>query len=250
MPLASKLDHLHRKARQNKWLQYFATFNRIALAAGFIPSGMQKVLGMRFTVLSVNHPMGNFLEAFYHTGFYYPFVGVAQVAAAVLLLIPRTATLGAFIYFPIILNICVLSLAVRFDGSLVTSPLMLCAVLYLLCWDYHKFKHIFPFHSDTAKEFIPANNQMNHQFPVSFFAGVLAIIIVVVVHTSVLYDILPRNTISDCRRQCTGDLDTDHCRAFCACIHEKGQSLGACLEEFKHPSIKSVIPLIPLETDV
>ena len=26
-------------------IQYFAMFNRIALAAGFIPSGMQKVLG-------------------------------------------------------------------------------------------------------------------------------------------------------------------------------------------------------------
>ncbi|MEM6297951.1 MAG: hypothetical protein AAF740_04590, partial [Bacteroidota bacterium] len=82
MNVEEKLDSFHFKARQNKWLGYFAVFCRIALAAGFIPSGMQKVLGERFTVLSVNHPMGNFLEAFYHTGYYYTSVGVFQVLAA------------------------------------------------------------------------------------------------------------------------------------------------------------------------
>jgi len=131
MKISTLLDRLHFKARKNKWLHYFAIFSRIALAAGFIPSGMQKVLGERFTVLAINHPLGSYLEAFYHTGYYYPFVGLMQVLAAILLLFPRTTALGAFIYFPIILNICILSLAVRFDGSQITSPLMLCAVLFL-----------------------------------------------------------------------------------------------------------------------
>ena len=90
--------------------------------------------------------MGNFLEGLYNTGYYYTFVGVMQVLAAILLLIPRTVTMGALIYFQIILNICILSLSVRFDGSLIISPLMVCAVLYLLCWDYHKFKNMFPFY--------------------------------------------------------------------------------------------------------
>ena len=140
MNISVALDQLHLRVRENKWLGRFAVFNRIALAAGFVPSGFQKVVGERFTVLSVNHPMGNYLEAFHHTGYYYPFVGLMQVTAAFLLLIPWTATLGAIIYFPIILNICVLSLAVRFDGSLFTAPLMVLANLYLLCWDYHKLK--------------------------------------------------------------------------------------------------------------
>lgn len=97
MSLGNKLDKIHYQARRSKWLGYFAIFRRITLAAGFIPSGMQKVLGERFTVLAVNHPMGNFLDAFYHTGYYYTFVGIMQVLAAVLLLIPRTVTIGAFI---------------------------------------------------------------------------------------------------------------------------------------------------------
>jgi hypothetical protein len=41
------------------------------------------------------------------TGFYYTFIGVSQLTAALLSLIPRTTLLGAIIYFPIILNICV-----------------------------------------------------------------------------------------------------------------------------------------------
>jgi uncharacterized membrane protein YphA (DoxX/SURF4 family) len=144
MSVSSKLDRLHFRVRQNKWLRYFAVFNRIGLALGFLPSGFVKIAGERFTDLSVKHPMGNYLEALHRTGFYYTFIGVLQVTAAILLLIPRTATLGALIYFPIILNIFVLSMAVRFEGSWFSSPLMVLANLYLLCWDYHKLKFIFP----------------------------------------------------------------------------------------------------------
>ncbi|MES2567951.1 MAG: hypothetical protein V4565_13845 [Bacteroidota bacterium] len=145
MSIYSTLDKIHFKARQKKWLRYFTVFTRALLAMGFLPSGFTKILGERFTTLSVNHPMGNYLEALHRTGFYYTFVGVMQVTAAILLLIPRTATLGALIYFPIILNIWVLSLAVRFEGSWVSAPLMVLANLYLLCWDYDKLKFILPF---------------------------------------------------------------------------------------------------------
>ena len=231
MNLGERLHKIHYEARRNKWLGYFAFFCRIALAAGFIPSGMQKVLGERFTTLAINHPMGNFLEAFHHTGYYYPFVGIMQVTAAILLLIPRTVTIGAFIYFPIILNICILSLAVRFDGSQVTSPLMVCAVLYLLCWDYHKFKNIFPFNYSISKSELPQKDEMTRKFPVKFFTGVFAVMILVVLHTSIFYKIMPRNTISDCRTQCDDEHDKS-CIDFCGCIHKEGKSLETCLEEF------------------
>jgi uncharacterized membrane protein YphA (DoxX/SURF4 family) len=150
MHISSTLNRLHLKVKQNKWLRYFAVFNRIVLAMGFLPSGFVKINGEHFTSLPACHPMGRYLDAFYQTGFYYTFVGVLQVTAAILLLIPRTATLGAMLYFPIILNICILSLAVRFDGSFVTSPLMVLANLYLLCWDYDKLKFIFPWEKQQA----------------------------------------------------------------------------------------------------
>lgn len=233
MGLGTRLDEIHIKARQHVWLGYFAIFCRFALAAGFIPSGMQKVLGERFTTLAVDHPMGNYLEAFHQTGFYYPFVGVMQVLAAILLLIPRTVTLGAFIYLPIILNICILSLAVRFDGSQVTSPLMVLAVLYLLAWDYHKFKHIFPFHNDAAKAQLPPREAWTKAFPVKFFASVVGIVAFVSLHTRIFYDIMPRNTLQDCQSQCA-DYSESSCDDFCACIHKEGKPLEACLEAFEN----------------
>src|ERR1044072_8014466 len=117
MSISSRLNHTYHEAKGNKWFHYFAVFCRIMLALGFIPSGFVKIMGERFASgLSVNHPLGHYLEALHTTGYYYTFIGVVQVTAAILLLIPRTVTLGAFLYFPIILNICILTYALRFDG--------------------------------------------------------------------------------------------------------------------------------------
>jgi uncharacterized membrane protein YphA (DoxX/SURF4 family) len=231
MRVGDYLDGFHFRVRKNKWLGYFAVFCRIALAAGFIPSGMQKVLGERFTVLPIDHPMGHFLDAFFQTGYYYSFVGILQVLSAVLLLIPRTVTLGAIIYFPIILNITILSLAVRFDGSQITSPLMTCAVLYLLCWDYHKFRDVFPFNRQRAALSLPKKDELDQQFPIRFFTGVFIVILLVVLHTRIFYSILPRNTYSDCLTQC--EESDDRCVTFCECIHKEGLSLEECLREFE-----------------
>jgi hypothetical protein len=207
-------------------------FNRIVLAAGFIPSGMQKVVGERFTVLPVAHPMGHYLDALYQTGFYYTFIGGMQVAAAVLLLIPRTATLGAVIYFPIILNIFILTIAVRFDGSLLTSPLMVLANMYLLCWDYHKLKLIFPFSRNSVGNTMPMPESLSSSFPTVFFSGVVAAVLSVVLVNIYAYDIKPHNTMSDCKAQCGDSDNPEACYEFCDCIHVDGQPLDGCLNEY------------------
>ena len=152
MSFSSALNRLHFRVKQNRQLRAFAVFNRIVLAMGFLPAGIVKIMGERFASgISNKHPMGHYLEALHRTGFYYTFIGFLQVAAAILLLMPRTATLGSVIYFPIILNICILTFAVRFDGSWVTSPLMVLANLYLLCWDYDKLKYIFPWEKSNIQ---------------------------------------------------------------------------------------------------
>src|SRR5678816_57388 len=142
--LLTKFERLHAELRQNRWLRYFAVFCRIALALGFIPSGFVKVTGERFTGLPSNHPLGHYFDALFLTGHYYTFIGVGQLIAALLLLIPRTSLLGAILYFPIILNICVLTYATRFEGTRVAT-LMLLASLFLLVWDYERLKSILPF---------------------------------------------------------------------------------------------------------
>lgn len=233
MTIAAKLDQAHNVVKSNKWYRYFAIINRVALAAGFIPSGLTKIMNERFTTLSVNHPMGNYLEALFHTGYYYPFIGYVQLTAAILLLIPRTATLGAVLYFPVILNICVLSLAVGFDGSLVTSPLMVLANLYLLCWDYDKLKFILPYKPVTPDVTPLQPSPINNKFPVKFFLGVLVTVILTVLIITQSYNKKPRNTLKDCYADCKSSDDHPPCYDFCDCIHQQGNSLSKCSEALR-----------------
>lgn len=153
MSIENYLDSLHTKVKQNRFLQYFAAFIRVILAIAFIPSGMTKLLGNRFTSLPLDNPVGFFFEAFYQTGGWYRFVGFCQVLAAILLLIPRTSTLGATIFFPIVLNIAIITISVGFQGTWVITSLMFLANLYLICWDYDKFKAILPLSTGEKKPF-------------------------------------------------------------------------------------------------
>ncbi|HEX8251074.1 MAG TPA: hypothetical protein VF599_23065 [Pyrinomonadaceae bacterium] len=269
MSISSTLDRLHSRAKGNSWLWLFSIFCRVALAAGFFPAGMVKIMDERFASgLSVNHPMGHYLEALHYTGYYYTFIGVVQVAAAIMLLIPRTVTLGAFLYFPIILNICILTYAVRFDGSLFTAPLMTLANLYLLGWNYEKWKYILPFNrqaidDDAAKrKSLESDVQtqasagrhgffsrygirslyarfrtffkqlLTDKFPALFFAAVFAAVVICVVGIPSLYSIKPRNTLPQCLRQFKNSTRTQAGEGFCNCIHQNGEPLGKCLNDF------------------
>ena len=233
MSISSKLDQLHLEAKGNKWFHYFAIFLRLALAFGFITSGMVKIMGERFASgLSVNHPMGQYLEALHHTGFYYTFIGVLQVIAAILLLIPRTVILGALFYFPVILNICVLSYAVRFEGSILTSPLMVLGCLFLIFWNYEKIKYILPFNHTIIPNAIPKQKNLNKKFPTKFFLGVIATVMAIILFIRFGFDIMPRNSLKDCNSEFVGTNRTKAGARFCDCIHKQGQPLNSCLKEY------------------
>lgn len=62
--------------------------------------------------------------------------------AAILLVIPRTATIGALLYFPIILNIFVITVSMHFIGTPFITGLMLLANLFLLVWDIDKLQKL------------------------------------------------------------------------------------------------------------
>ena len=234
MSISTTLDRIHFQVKQNKWFRYFAIFCRIMLALGFLPSGFVKIMGERFTDLSNNHPLGHYLEALYYTGYYYTFIGIMQVTAAILLLLPWTATLGAVLYFPIILNICILSLAVRFDGSWLSAPLMVLANLYLLCWYYDKIKYIFPFNRPPVPPSIVSQQKLQNQFPTAFFTGVFATIFLVVwlLIQAQQMMIMPRNTLPFCVTQCEDSENFQACNDFCECIHLQGQTLNKCLAAY------------------
>jgi hypothetical protein len=145
MSIETILDNIHSRVIRSIWLQRFTVFNRVVLAAAFTPSGLKKIMGERFTQIPISEPVGFFFEAMYRTGFYYNFLGWMQVIAAILLLISRTSTLGAVLFFPIVINICLITIAMGFQGTWAITTLMVLANLYLLCWDYDRLKFILPF---------------------------------------------------------------------------------------------------------
>jgi len=230
MNLLAKLDHLYDECKRNQWLRYFAVFCRVALALGFIPSGIVKVMGERFTGLPSNHPLGHYFDALYLTGFYYRFIGVSQLTAALLLLIPRTALLGAILYLPMIVNICVLAYATRFEGTRIAT-FMLLANLYLLCWDYARVKYVLPLASSSDVSTGP-NLRMSRKFPFVFFGCAVAAIVLVIVINNFMYDIRPGNSQLECTNGCANNASPEACERFCNCIYNEGNHLDKCLEEY------------------
>lgn len=238
MGISSKLDQVYYDAKGNKWLHYFAVFCRIVLALGFIPSGIVKIMGERFASgLSANHPLGHYLEALYHTGYYYTFIGIAQLTIALLLLVPRTALLGALMYFPIIVNICILAYATRFEGTRITT-LMVLANLYLLCWDYDRIKYVLPFKKGDG--YLPRRHPLSHKFPYRFFGCVVVTIAAVIVINQFLYNIRPGNSLIECTNGCAGSSNPKAYLAFCDCVHNQGKTLNACLVEYDEAMKKGI----------
>jgi hypothetical protein len=101
----------------------------------FLPTGLVKATGQRFTVLPVDNPVGFFFEALYQTGPFWIFIGFVQVLAAIMLLLPRTATLGALLFLPVSLSVFLITWGVGFGNTVYVTAGMLLAAIYLVCWD-------------------------------------------------------------------------------------------------------------------
>jgi len=140
MSIETYLDPIHRKITASRSLRLFTVFTRCILALGFIPPSIPKILHRPFTILPDTNPVGHYFNALYDTGFYYEFIGWAQLTAALLLLIPRMSHLGAFLFLPIIANIAVLTCSVGFAGTWLLTIFMCLAAIWLNAWEYDRLK--------------------------------------------------------------------------------------------------------------
>lgn len=136
------LELSSRSFREKTAFKIFTWGTRILLSLAFIPSGLKKLLGQRFTILGVDNPVGFFFEALYQSGWYWNFLGFMQLTVALLLLIPRTTFFGAIIYLPVIINIFIIVVSMHFTGTPIIAGLLLLGNIYLLLWDYKKLKQI------------------------------------------------------------------------------------------------------------
>ncbi len=136
------LEKTHKKIYGKRVFIAFTWFTRILLAIAFMPSGFTKLIGNRFTSISVENPIGFFFEAMYQTGWYWNFLGATQLLVALLLLIPRTSFFASLLYLPIIINIFLMVTSMHFTGTPIVTGLMLLGNIYLILWDYNKLKKI------------------------------------------------------------------------------------------------------------
>ena len=227
----NRIEELYYEAKADEWFKRFAIFCRIALAASFIPAGYVKIIGERFAAgLPSNNPLGHYFDALHLTGYYYSFIGVAQIITAILLLIPRTSLLGALMYFPFIVNICVLTYATRFDGTRGVT-MMLLASLFLLIWDYDRLKYILPFKRSEPEPHM-LKKPLGRRLRIIFFGGSLAVLAFIIAGTFYLYEIVPGNSEAECRNQCASSKNPAACEVFCDCIYKHGQPLDSCLATF------------------
>lgn len=227
----NRFEEIYYEAKSDKWFKGFAVFCRIALAASFLPAGYVKIIGERFAAgLPSNNPLGHYFDALQLTGYYYTFIGVAQIITAILLLIPRTSLLGALMYFPMIVNICVLTYATRFAGTRLNT-MMLLASMFLLIWNYDRLKYILPVKQPKTEPPV-LKKPLGMRLRVLFFGGSVGFLAFIIIGTSYLYEIGPGNSEAECRNQCASAKNPAACEEFCDCIYKKGNPLDSCLAAF------------------
>ncbi len=130
-------------SRSKPLLYRFTLGTKILLAIGFIPTGLIKLLGYRFTNLSEVSEVGTFFEVLYQSGLYWNFLGFTQVLAGVMILIPAVSAVGTLLFLGIILNIFMITISYDFAFTPVITSQMLLAIIWLMLWDYDRFRGLF-----------------------------------------------------------------------------------------------------------
>lgn len=129
------LRRFHARVTGSFFWQRLHLASRLLLAMAFLPTGMVKVMGQRFTLLPIENPVGFFFEAMYQSGWYWNFIGWGQVIAALLLLLPRLWFLGALLFMPILVNVVAVTWSVGFGNTAYITTAMLVANVFLVCWE-------------------------------------------------------------------------------------------------------------------
>lgn len=139
MPFSDALIRFIERLKRWRIVQLFTIFLRYLIGSAFVFASIPKIMGERFTQIPVENPVGFYFEAMYQTGFYWNFLGWGQMIAAVLLMTQRLASLGAALFYPIILNVWLVTWSVGFQGTPWVTFLMFLGNTYLLVWDYRRW---------------------------------------------------------------------------------------------------------------
>lgn len=136
-----------QKLKELKWLQIFIIYTRYLIGGTFVFASLIKIKGLRFTRDSGAdmpiHSALHFFETMYQSGLYWQFLGFGQLIAGFFLMTQRYSKLGAAAFYPIILNIFVITLSYDFGGTPIITGMLLLANTMLILWDWNNFRIFF-----------------------------------------------------------------------------------------------------------
>ena len=132
-----------RRLRQARWASLCIVNLRILIGFAFLPAALKKLLDQPFTDPSNRGPFHDFLHAFHATGWFYQFVGVCQLVAALLLFSQRFALLGALVALPIITAITAFCWSTQVYPTATVATLMWLGTVLLVVWDVDRWRGVF-----------------------------------------------------------------------------------------------------------
>ncbi|WP_051295989.1 hypothetical protein [Eisenibacter elegans] len=154
------LINLVRYFRQWPALQVFTVYLRLLVGGGFIMAAisMGKLSGDLTTIklAAINEPLDQlepiqlFFRVMVTSGIYWQFIGWSQVLAGALLMTQRYSFLGACLFFGMMLNIFLITIAFDFRGTPIITGLMLLAAVYLLLWEVELWQFFFKKYDTTT----------------------------------------------------------------------------------------------------
>lgn len=158
-------------------------YSRYLIGFAFVFASFVKIKGERFTTIPTSEPVGYFFEAMYQTGFYWNFLGWCQFISGALLMSQRFSTIGAVIFFPVILNVFMITQSINFGmGTPIITTLMLLGTIFLLLCDYKKWMILFLPENKIKIDLttVPVDKFMND--PTWTIAGVLFVSFTAALH--------------------------------------------------------------------
>lgn len=121
---------------ERSWVNIFVVRLMYLIGGSFVFSSVVKIEGSRFTNLNgISEPKQSswhLFETLYQSGLYWKFLVISQKYAGILLMTHSFATLGALIFLPISVNICVNTFSYYFSSTPVISTMIVITNLFLL----------------------------------------------------------------------------------------------------------------------
>ncbi|MBY0598062.1 hypothetical protein [Bacillus bingmayongensis] len=151
---------MNRSTFSKKLRMTIITTFRWTLALTFLIYGIIKIFPGQFSTgdFTYDSTKDSAMQLAWHffgySNTYNLFIAFGEITAALLLLIPRTATLGNIIYLPITVNITILDFCFEIPARSV-STLLTGMSIALLFFEYKKLKRVFLDSPEVYKKSIP-----------------------------------------------------------------------------------------------